>query len=98
MISAQEAYFITKGLNEQFQHPRIDCDFSIFSLEPFQLLLHVQDAEMDELSTETRYVLSRKIRSQLHQLDAKVDGSPVKTVFIISAPLISEHSYCVLLQ
>lgn len=98
MITAQEAYFIKNGLNEKFQDPRIDCDFSIFSLEPFQLLLHVHDEEMDELSTETRYVLSREICSQLNQLDAKVGGTPVTTVFVISAPLISDHSYCVILQ
>ncbi|MGA9233129.1 MAG: hypothetical protein WBV68_13865 [Exiguobacterium oxidotolerans] len=98
MISAKEAYFIKNGLNEQFEDPRIDCDFSIFSLEPFQLLLHVHDADMDELSTEIRYGLSRKIRSQLHQLDAKLGGTPINVVFVVSAPLISDNSYCVILH
>lgn len=97
MISAQEAYFIKKELNEKFEDPRISCDFSIFSLEPFQLLLHVQE-DVDELSTEIRYGLSRKIRSQLKQLDARVGGVPVRTVYVISAPLISDRSYCVILQ
>ncbi len=97
MISAQEAYYIKKKLNEKFEDPRISCDFSIFSLEPFQLLLHVQE-DVDELSTETRYGLSRKIRSQLTQLDARVGGVPVKAVYVISAPLISDRSYCVILQ
>lgn len=97
MISAQEAYYIKNELNEKFVDPRISCDFSIFSLEPFQLLLHVQE-DVDELSTEIRYGLSRKIRSQLKQLDARVGGVPVKTVYIISAPLISDRSYCVILQ
>ena len=97
MISAQEAYFIKKELNEKFEDSRISCNFSIFSLEPFQLLLHVQD-NVDELSTEIRYGLSRKIRSQLTQLDARVGGVPVRTVYVISAPLISDRSYCVILQ
>lgn len=97
MISAKEAYYIKKELNEKFEDPRISCDFSIFSLEPFQLLLHVQE-DVDELSTETRYGLSRKIRSQLKQLDARVGGVPVKAVYVISAPLISDRSYCVILQ
>ncbi len=61
MISAQEAYYIKKELNEKFEDPLISCDFSIFSLEPFQLLLHVQE-DVDELSTELRYGLSRKMR------------------------------------
>ncbi len=67
------AYYIKNELNEKFVDPRISCDFSIFSLEPFQLLLHVQE-DVDELSTEIRYGLSRKIRSQLTQLDARVGG------------------------
>ncbi len=53
---------------------------------------------MDELSTEIRYGLSRKIRSQLHQLDAKLGGTPINVVFVVSAPLISDNSYCVILH
>ncbi len=93
MITHERALFVRQCVFDYYQRLEIDCQVTIFTEQPLQLLLHF-DSRREELFTPRRRSHScRDIRSHL---SSTFDESYTH-IYMTKAPFSSMTRYCLLI-
>lgn len=96
MITSEECTLICRCLNDYYEQRHLKCHITVYTENPFQLLLEF-DASIDErITAEQRRLMCREIRSLLVMTRFWMEEELSCHVFMTRAPFANRISYCLL--
>lgn len=96
MITNEECTLICRCLNDYYEQCNIKCRITVYTENPFQLLLEFDASTDERITKERRRMMCREIRSQLVMMRSWMDEKLCCQVFITRAPFVNQTSYCLL--